>query len=110
MLIQNASNNAIGGVAPSSRNIISGNALDGVHIVGTLAAPATGNTVAGNFIGVGADGKSSVGNRTDVAPAPGTAEGNNLFGVEISGGNSNTIGGPAALPSDVPRTASLAGG
>ena len=39
---------------------------------------------------------SSVGNRTEPAPAPGAAEGNNLFGIEISGGNNNTVGGTVA--------------
>jgi CSLREA domain-containing protein len=91
--IENASNNLIGGTITGNRNIISGSAIDGVHIIGTLSAPATGNTVAGNFIGVAADGISSVGNRTEPAPAPGSPEGNNLFGVEVSGGNSNIIGG-----------------
>src|SRR5207253_9583903 len=71
-------------------------ALVGIHIEGTLTAPATGNIIQGNFVGVGADGKSSVGNRTEPAPAPGAAEGNNLFGIEISGGNLNTVGGTAA--------------
>jgi hypothetical protein len=59
-------------------------------------APATGNMIQGNFIGVGANGNSSVGNRTEPAPAPGSAEGNNLFGIEISGGILNTVGGTAA--------------
>jgi trimeric autotransporter adhesin len=94
--ILNASNNQIGSTSPADRNIVSGNAIDGIHIEGTLAAPATGNIIQGNFVGVAADGKSSVGNRTEPAPAPGTAEGNNLFGIEISGGNMNTIGGTSA--------------
>ncbi|PZR75005.1 MAG: hypothetical protein DLM73_06415 [Chthoniobacterales bacterium] len=94
--IQNASSNFIGGTSPADRNVISGNALDGIHIVGSLTAPATGNTVQGNFVGVAADGKSSVGNRTEPAPATGAAEGNNLFGIEISGGETNTIGGTTA--------------
>jgi hypothetical protein len=94
--IQNSSNNQIGSTNPADRNITSGNSLDGIHVEGTLAAPATGNLIQGNFVGVAADGKSSVGNRTEPAPAPGTAEGNNLFGIEVSGGNLNTVGGPAA--------------
>src|SRR5205823_12863652 len=80
--ILNASNNQIGGTNPADRNIASGNTLDGIHVVGTIALPATGNIIQGNFVGVAADGVSSVGNRTDAAPAPGTAEGNNLFGIE----------------------------
>src|SRR5207253_10361458 len=94
--IENASNNLIGTPANGDRNIASGNAIDGIHVVGTLTAPATGNLIQNNFVGVAADGKSSVGNRTEPAPAPGSAEGNNLFGIEISGGNLNTLGGTAA--------------
>ena len=94
--ILNASNNQIGSTNAGDRNVVSGNALVGIHIVGTLATPATGNIIQGNFVGVATDGVSSVGNRTEPAPAPGSAEGNNLFGIEISGGNLNTIGGTAA--------------
>lgn len=94
--IVSASNNQIGSTNAADRNITSGNALNGIHVVGSLVAPATGNLIQGNFVGVGADGKSSVGNRTEPAPAPGTAEGNNLGGIEISGGNLNTVGGSAA--------------
>jgi CSLREA domain-containing protein len=96
VLIQNASNNIIGTPAVGDRNVISGNAINGVHIVGTTSLPATGNKVQGNFIGIDKGGINGVGNRTEPAPAPGTTEGNNLFGVEISGGNNNTIGGTVA--------------
>ena len=91
-----ASNNQIGSAAPADRNIASGNALNGIHLVGTLVTPATANKIQGNFVGVAADGKSSVGTRTEPAPAPGSAEGNNLGGIEISGGELNSIGGTAA--------------
>src|SRR5439155_17366925 len=94
--IVNASNNQIGSTNLADRNITSGNGVDGIHVEGTLTAPATGNIIQGNFVGVAADGKSSVGNRTEPAPAPGAAEGNNLFGIEISGGNNNTVGGTVA--------------
>jgi len=94
--ILNASNNVIGSTSVADRNILSGNSITGVHIIGTLAAPATGNVIRGNFIGVAADGVSGVGNRTEIAPAPGTTEGNNLYGIEISGGNLNTVGGTTA--------------
>jgi CSLREA domain-containing protein len=96
ILIQNAFNNLIGTPAAADRNIASGNAIDGIHVVGTLTAPATGNLIQNNFVGVAADGKSTVGNRTEPAPAPGAPEGNNLFGIEISGGNINTVGGTVA--------------
>ena len=96
ILVENASNNVIGGTSPADRNIASGNAIDGIHVVGSRTAPATGNLIQGNFVGVAADGISSVGNRTEPAPAPGAAEGNNLFGIEISGGDNNTVGGTVA--------------
>lgn len=91
--VENASNNRVGGTLPADRNIASGNAIDGIHVVGSLTAPASGNLIQGNFVGIGADGKTGVGTRTEPAPAPGAAEGNNLFGIEISGGNNNTVGG-----------------
>jgi hypothetical protein len=96
ILIQDASNNLIGTTAQADRNVVSGNALDGIHITGTLTTPASGNIIQGNFVGVGKDGVSSVGNRTEPAPAPGSAEGNNLYGIEISGGDNNTVGGTTA--------------
>jgi hypothetical protein len=96
ILILSSSNNLIGSTAVADRNVASGNAIYGIHIVGTIAAPATGNLIQGNFVGVAADGKSSVGNRTEPAPAPGAAEGNNLGGIQISGGNLNTVGGTVA--------------
>jgi titin len=47
------------GVAdPEERNVISGNALDGVHIVDG----ATQNAVAGNYIGTNASGENALGN------------------------------------------------
>jgi streptogramin lyase len=97
--ILDASNNQIGTTNPVDRNISSGNILDGIHVEGTLTTPATGNTIQGNFVGVGASGVSSVGVRTVPIPnagALGTPAGDYLFGIEISGGNSNTIGGSAA--------------
>ncbi|HXJ04942.1 MAG TPA: putative Ig domain-containing protein [Candidatus Acidoferrum sp.] len=52
-------NNAVGGAAPSMRNIISGNSGEGVRIDGTLA---TGNVVQGNYIGIDVTGSIAVGN------------------------------------------------
>ena len=94
--VANASNNNIGTTSLADRNVVSGNAIDGIHILGDLINPATGNMIQNNFVGVAADGKSSVGNRTEPAPAPGAAGGNNLFGIEISGGNNNLVGGVVA--------------
>jgi titin len=64
--------------AAGERNVISGNALDGVAIGGL---DSRNNVVAGNFIGTDAGGQ---------APLP-----NGRLGVALFGGaNGNTIGGP----------------
>ncbi|HMY72777.1 MAG TPA: CSLREA domain-containing protein, partial [Blastocatellia bacterium] len=76
IVIDNVPNNLIGGTTASARNVIAGNAFDGVQINGLSAM---GNLVLGNFIG------------TDVT---GTLDlGNNRAGVKITDGQSNIIGG-----------------
>jgi uncharacterized repeat protein (TIGR01451 family) len=67
----------IGGTTASARNIISGNAQDGINTFGT----SDGLLVEGNYIGVDAGGAKGLGNG---------GNGVNLFS------NKNTIGGPAA--------------
>jgi hypothetical protein len=54
-----ASDNFIGGTAASDRNVISGNGRSGVSIIGDR------NKVQGNFIGVGQDGVTPLGNTLD---------------------------------------------
>jgi trimeric autotransporter adhesin len=78
VLISNgASSNTIGGSTAAYRNVIAGNATDGVKILGEAS---DGNTVRNNFIGVAADGI--------------TVRGNGATGVFISGGgDNNVIGG-----------------
>ncbi len=66
-----AQNNLIGGTAPGTGNVITYNGLGGVRI------DSTGNQVASNLIGVGADGVTQLGNQ--------------LNGVRV-GGDNNTIG------------------
>ena len=89
VLIQDASNNLIGGTATAARNVISGNFVDGVEILGSVAVPASANVVEGNFIGTGPTGTSALGNG---AAAPAGAGG----GVQLIGANENTIGGTVA--------------
>ncbi|HEU4620753.1 MAG TPA: hypothetical protein VFS42_00885 [Burkholderiaceae bacterium] len=73
-----ASDSIIGGTTAADRNIIAGNAGDGIEIDGAI-----NNVVQGNYIGVGADGT--------------TAFANGGNGVYISNAASNnTIGGTAA--------------
>jgi Calx-beta domain len=74
--IRNVKNNVIGGTSAGARNVISGNGLSGVLIE---SAGATGNIVAGNYIGTNAAGT--------------VALGNDLNGVTTSQAPNNTIGG-----------------
>jgi hypothetical protein len=75
ILIYNAPDNQIGGVAVAARNVISANKI-GIIIFG---ATATGNKVLGNYIGTKADGTSPLGNDS--------------AGVYITSAFNNTIGG-----------------
>jgi hypothetical protein len=76
VLIDNASNNAIGGTLDQQSNLISGNTGDGVTIRGP---GATANQVRGNLIGTALTGLQALGNLQD--------------GVLIDGAAKNTIGG-----------------
>src|SRR5207248_1559817 len=91
-----ASNNIIGGTTPAARNVASGNNVGGIHVVGTTAAPATGNRIQGNFVGVNAAGTGAVGVRLG-GGAFGTLQGNFAFGIEISGGNATGAGNRVAF-------------
>ena len=69
-----SSNNIVGGTTAGERNVISGNDTSGVLL------NASGNVIQGNYIGVGADGTSAIGNLQ--------------HGVHVSGGfDNNLIGG-----------------
>ncbi len=78
VLIDGASNNAIGGTTSGTRNVISANGGDGVVIGG----PSTGNFVQGNFIGTDVTGSLN--------------RGNSVNGVRIASARGNTIGGTTA--------------
>jgi hypothetical protein len=76
-----ATNNTIGGLVPSARNLISGNRADGVWIqdAGTM-----GNIILGNYIGTTISGDASLGNERS--------------GVGIGfGAKNNIIGGLAPV-------------
>jgi hypothetical protein len=68
-----ANNNVVGGPSAGARNVISGNASDGVIIDGSA-----GNSVTGDFIGTDGSGAN---------PLP------NPIGILVSGGTATTIGG-----------------
>ncbi len=69
-----ASDNIIGGSGPGARNIISGNALNGVRILGR---GARSNRLQGNFIGTNQDGTAALANA--------------LRGVQIDSAPNNTL-------------------
>ncbi len=77
--------NTIGGLTGAARNIISGNSVDGIFLIGS---GATSNIVEGNFIGTDVSGAFTVGNvhGVDIA-AP-----NNVIGGTVSGA-ANVIAG-----------------
>jgi hypothetical protein len=78
--IAGSPNNTVGGTDPAERNVISGNKGNGVGIGGTSA---TGNVVAGDFIGTDTTGMKSVSNQGS--------------GVRLSlQASNNTIGGTAS--------------
>ncbi len=82
VVIWSGSNITIGGSAAADRNIISGSGSHGINSTGI-----TGLTVQGNYIGVGADGTTGVGNGG--------------VGVLAVGNTSTQIGGNTATESNV---------
>jgi hypothetical protein len=77
--IENASNNTVGGATAGERNIICGSRGSGVTI---FSSGATGNVVAGNYIGIDATGAAKLGN--------------SFNGVFITTTSSNRVGGVTA--------------
>ncbi len=90
------SNNIIGGAAAGAGNVISGNEIAGVTIESITApvAPATGNRVLGNLIGVAADGFTPLGNTAGTQKGWGVVFFRSATGNFIGGelpGEGNTI-------------------
>jgi titin len=84
-ILNGATNNTIGGTTTATRDVISGNAWDGVHLA---SSGTTGNVVEGDYIGVTASGTLALGNgASDVAI--------------LSGASKNVIGGSASGTADV---------
>lgn len=83
MFQDGAQDNIVGGTTIADRNIISGNAV-GVQFLSLGGGTISRNTVLGNYIGVGADGTTSV---------PNTNYGISLVGQTVA---NNVIGGTTA--------------
>ncbi len=75
-----ATGTMIGGSSPADRNTISGNGNAGVLFYG---AGVSGNSIQGNYIGLGVDGSTGIGN-------------SNCGICSANGANTNTIGGDGA--------------
>ncbi|HMW22773.1 MAG TPA: DUF4347 domain-containing protein, partial [Burkholderiaceae bacterium] len=85
ILVASGSGTTIGGSTAADRNVISGNSGIGIRITG---AGATGNTVAGNYVGLNAAGTAAVANGE--------------IGINIeAGASNNTIGGATAASRNV---------
>jgi len=88
--IDNASDNAVGGIAPADRNVISANTGAGIRITG---ASGVRNSVQGNYIGLTAGGISALGNgqqgvaifSADNVVGPANVISANLQGVLLGG-------------------------
>lgn len=75
-VILQSPNNLVGGSRAADRNVISGNGSTGVFL---YTAAASGNLVAGNFIGTDASGAAKIGNTKN--------------GVQIDAAAGNVVGG-----------------
>lgn len=85
--------NLIGGPDAADRNIISGNARDGITLVG---AAATGNVVQGNFIGTDLGGAAALPNLRGGIGLSGAAD-NLIGGAEPGAGNVISGNGSAGI-------------
>ena len=106
-IIGGGANNVIGGSSAADRNVISGNDYGGIALNG---AAVVGTRIQGNYIGVGADGVTALGNGATyggvlilnsasgaLIGGTGTGEGNIIAnnggdGVEILSGSARIVG------------------
>jgi hypothetical protein len=97
LTIVNSSAVTIGGIVAEARNLISGNALDGISLTGL---GATNNVIAANFIGTDQSGSAALGNGLDgvrlnnTGPLNGVVanliSANSSVGLELIGVTTNT--------------------
>jgi hypothetical protein len=87
VVIADAADNTIGGIAEGARNVISGNAFVGVYIGALQTTRTTGNVVQGNYIGVDESATAAIPNGPGDAAA--MAEKLNEYVLETLGFNPN---------------------
>jgi hypothetical protein len=82
------SQSVLGGTTPAARNLISGNAGDGVFLAGSFSdAPADNLRVQGNYIGTDRTGTKDLGN--------------DGIGLDIEAASNTTVGGTTAASRNV---------
>ncbi|HXA02050.1 MAG TPA: right-handed parallel beta-helix repeat-containing protein [Cytophagaceae bacterium] len=83
--VSNSANVVIGGTTAGTRNLVVGNAIVGITVDGT----SSGIIIKGNFIGLGSDGLTAIGNKS--------------MGIQIAGNTASnaTIGGYTALERNI---------
>ena len=88
-IFNGAQNNLIGGYTASTRNVISGNQLQGVYLAD---AATSNNIVAGNYIGLNPAGTAAIANGYSGVEIGNGAQ-NNLIGISnvISGNTQNGV-------------------
>lgn len=92
--------NIIGTPAAGSDNLIAGNLEAGVEMVGTYTS---GNPVQGNWIGVGRDGTSPLGNGTHGVYLHGGARNSTIGGLDDNAGNVIAYNGGSGVFADGPE-------
>ena len=90
--IFNGSNNTIGGMTSTARNVVSGNSSDGIAITASDSFSANANVVQGNFVGTDVSGtvvrpNGGSGMVISVFSGSGTASNNTIGGTMAGAGN-----------------------
>jgi hypothetical protein len=92
-----ASNNTIGGMSDTARNVISANGNDGITISGFTGVGTTGNRVQGNYIGTNADGTADLGNGDEGVSIGYAARNNTIGGADPAARNIISGNGDAGI-------------
>jgi Periplasmic copper-binding protein (NosD) len=87
ILIEGSTNNTIGGLTASARNVVSANRLNGIEV----AFRSTGNLIVGNYVGPDATGTDTPAGLTGARLG-----GNGQSGILIDLSSGNTVGGTSA--------------
>jgi CSLREA domain-containing protein len=82
-----ANNNVVGGTVAADRNVISGNAIDGIQLDGTSGGGIANNAIQGNYIGLDVNGTADLGNTNQGISEFGTSSNNVIGGTAPGAGN-----------------------